>query len=112
MNLTVKLLIKENYGLDTYNHMVEETIESVTDRLLLSHEEIIGMAYDQYISRIEEGFLPLIPESLDESEWDLAEYGLYFYRGEKLKNGAKAVVYLKYNNTSPLMETTLFGPTF
>lgn len=97
MKYSVRFMIKEVYGTETYHSVVEEDVSHDKDKLSWTKVDMINFAFDQYKAQLDDGFLPLMPDHLKESQWNLGSTSLNYY-GIDEDDGYDAVITLTYED--------------
>lgn len=90
--------VVEIYGHQKTSYLhVEKLTSDVAENL--SDEECVELCYEEYSSRIEDGYLPLIPSELNERDWEFSKKTFRskeFCYGEKEIDG---IITLEYENS-------------
>ncbi len=92
--------IVEIYGHQKTSYLHFENLPVEFHEQNLSELEAIELCYDQYSSRIEDGYLPLIPGELDEKEWKFSKKRFQSKEFSVLEKGIDGIITLEYENCS------------
>ena len=96
MQYTVIFGVREQYNADTFAHTHAVTVLMQPEMFGAKKEELIEHAYDQYIARVADGYLPLIPDQYNDSDWTIQSHVLSSATQNQIDLGIDAGITLKY----------------